>query len=141
MKNQIYPSLWFDSQAKAAAEFYCSIFPGSKILSDSGMVVNFELNGKHFMAFNGGDYCKFNEAVSFVIPCKDQDEIDYYWDKLVAGGGQEQQGGWCKDRFGLSWQVVPEKLGKMVSVDGKGNRVFEALMQMKKIDINTLEIA
>jgi predicted 3-demethylubiquinone-9 3-methyltransferase (glyoxalase superfamily) len=107
MTKQIYPCLWFDSQAKEAAEFYCSIFPNSKIIHDSGMVVNFELNGQFFMGLNGGNYYKLNEGVSFVISCEDQNEIDHYWNNLTADGGLEQNSGWCKDKFGLSWQVQP----------------------------------
>jgi predicted 3-demethylubiquinone-9 3-methyltransferase (glyoxalase superfamily) len=106
MTKQMYPCLWFDGQARAAADFYCTIFPNSKIVNDSGMVVNFELNGQFYMGLNGGDRFHFNEAVSFVIPCKDQAEIDHYWYELIADGGTEGQCGWCKDKFGLSWQVL-----------------------------------
>lgn len=134
----MYPCLWFDGQAKEAADFYCTIFPGSKIINDSGMVVNFELNGQFFMGLNGGDRFKFNEAVSFVIPCKDQEEIDHYWYKLIADGGSEGNCGWCKDKFGLSWQVVPTILGELMSKPGKGQRVVQAFMQMKKFDIEKL---
>ena len=138
MNNQLYPCLWFDGQARAAAEMYCSIFPNSKIISDSGMVVIFELNGKKFMGLNGGPHFKFNEAVSFVIPCKDQEEIDHYWYKLIADGGQESMCGWCKDKFGLSWQVVPEILGQLMSNPENGQRVVQAFMKMKKFDIQAL---
>ena len=138
MNNQLYPCLWFDGQARAAAEMYCSIFPNSKIISDSGMVVIFELNGKKFMGLNGGPHFKFNEAVSFVIPCKDQKEIDHYWYKLIADGGQESMCGWCKDKFGLSWQVVPEILGQLMSNPENGQRVVQAFMKMKKFDIQAL---
>ncbi|MEO6904319.1 MAG: VOC family protein [Bacteroidia bacterium] len=141
MTKQIYPCLWFDGQAKAAAEFYCSIFPNSKILNDSGMVVNFELNGQFFMGLNGGDYFKLNEAVSFVIPCKDQNEIDHYWCKLIADGGIEQSSGWCKDKFGLSWQVQPSNLGELMSNPNNSKRVIQAFMKMKKLDIETLKNA
>ena len=99
MANEIYPCLWFDGQARAAADFYCTIFPNSRIISDNGMVVNFELNGRFYMGLNGGNHFKFNEAVSFVIPCNDQAEIDYYWNKLTADGGKESMCGWCKDKF------------------------------------------
>ncbi|HEV8283557.1 MAG TPA: VOC family protein [Chitinophagaceae bacterium] len=138
MTKQIYPCLWFDGQAKAAADFYCSIFPNSKIINDSGMVVNFELNGQFLMGLNGGDNFKFNEAVSFVIPCKDQEEIDHYWYKLIANGGQEGNCGWCKDKFGLSWQIVPTKLGELMSNPENGQRVVQAFMKMKKFDIEKL---
>ncbi len=138
MNNQIYPCLWFDGQARAAADFYCSVFPNSKIIIDNGMVVNFELNGQLYMGLNGGDMFKFNEAVSFVIPCDDQQEIDHYWNKLTADGGQESMCGWCKDKFGVSWQVVPAILGKLMSDPEKGQRVVQAFMKMRKFDIDTL---
>ena len=139
MTNQIYSCLWFDGQAKAAANFYCSIFPDSKILHDSGMVVNFELNKQKFMALNGGPNFQFNEAVSFVIPCKDQKEIDHYWSKLTTDGGKEGNCGWCKDKFGLSWQVVPSILGELMSNPENGKRVAQAFMKMKKFDIEALK--
>jgi predicted 3-demethylubiquinone-9 3-methyltransferase (glyoxalase superfamily) len=141
MTNQLYPCLWFDGQAKAAADFYCSIFPNSKVTHDSGMVVSFELNGYSFMGLNGGDMFKFNEAVSFVIPCDTQEEIDHYWYKLIADGGAESQCGWCKDKFGLSWQVIPSMLGQLMSDPDKGPRVMQAFMKMKKFDIETLRNA
>jgi predicted 3-demethylubiquinone-9 3-methyltransferase (glyoxalase superfamily) len=139
MKNQMYPCLWFDGQAKAAAEFYCTVFPNSKIINDSGMVVNFELNGSYFMGLNGGPHFKFNEAVSFVITCENQEEIDHYWNKLTADGGQESQCGWLKDKFGLSWQVVPAILGELMSHPEKGQKVMQAFLKMKKFDIETLK--
>ena len=141
MKKQMYPCLWFNGQARAAADFYCTIFPNSKIINDSGMVVNFELNGQFFMGLNGGDNFQFNEAVSFVIPCKDQGEIDYYWYKLIADGGQESMCGWCKDKFGLSWQVVPTILGELMSNPENGQRVVQAFMKMRKFDIEALQNA
>ena len=141
MTKQMYPCLWFDGQARAAADFYCTIFPNSKIVNDSGMVVNFELNGQFFMGLNGGDNFKFNEAVSFVIPCKDQEEIDHYWYKLIADGGKEGKCGWCKDKFGLSWQVVPAILGELMSNPENGQRVVQAFMKMKKFDIEALQNA
>ena len=141
MTKQMYPCLWFDGQARAAADFYCSVFPNSKILNDSGMVVNFELNRQSFMGLNGGDNFAFNEAVSFVIPCKDQAEIDHYWSKLIADGGKEGKCGWCKDKFGLSWQVVPTILGELMSNPEKGPRVMQAFMKMKKFDIEALQNA
>ena len=141
MAKQMYPCLWFDGQAKAAADFYCKIFPNSKIINDSGMVVNFELNGQFFMGLNGGDNFKFNEAVSFVIPCKDQAAIDHYWYNLIADGGKEGNCGWCKDKFGLSWQVVPAILGELMSNPANGPRVVQAFMKMKKFDIEALKNA
>ena len=141
MTKHMYPCLWFDGQAREAADFYCSIFPDSKIINDSGMVVNFELNGQFFMGLNGGDNFKFNEAVSFVVPCKDQEEIDQYWYKLIADGGKEGNCGWCKDKFGLSWQVVPTILGKLISNPENGQRVVQAFMKMRKFDIEALQNA
>jgi predicted 3-demethylubiquinone-9 3-methyltransferase (glyoxalase superfamily) len=138
MTNQMYPCLWFDGQAKAAAEFYCSIFPNSKITSENPMVVRWELNGNQFMGLNGGPQFKFNEAVSFVIECDTQEEIDHYWNNLISNGGAESQCGWCKDQFGVSWQVVPKILGKLMADPEKGQRVVAAFMQMKKFDMQKL---
>ena len=140
MTNQMYPCLWFDGRAREAAEFYCSIFPDSKIINDSGMVVNFELRGQLFMGLNGGNNFTFNEAVSFVIPCKDQNEIDHYWYKLIAGGS-EGNCGWCKDKFGLSWQVIPAMLGELMSNPANNQRVMQAFRKMKKFDIEALKNA
>ena len=137
MAIPIYPCLWFDGQAKAAAEFYCSIFKDSKITADTPMVVNFELNGKKFMGLNGGPMFKFNEAVSFVVDCETQEEIDYYWAQLVDGGS-ESQCGWLKDKFGVSWQIVPTVLAKLLSNPDKAHRVVQAFMKMKKFDIEKL---
>ncbi len=99
MANSIHPCLWFDNQAREAANFYTSIFPNSKIINDTGMVVNFELNGQRFMGLNGRNDLKFNEAVSIVISCENQDEIDHYWDKPTSNGGSEGRCGWCKDNL------------------------------------------
>jgi len=137
----MHPCLWFNSQARAAADFYCTIFPHSKIIHDSGMVVNFELDGQLFMGLNGGSQFRFNEAVSFVIPCKDQAEIDHYWYKLIADGGSEGRCGWCKDKFGLSWQVVPTILGELLSDPARAPRVMQAFMKMAKFDIQALQNA
>lgn len=105
------------------------------------MVVNFELNGQFFMGLNGGNNFKFNEAVSFVIPCKDQAEIDHYWHHLIADGGMEGNCGWCKDKFGLSWQVVPTILGELMSNPENRQSVMQAFMKMKKFDIEVLKNA
>ncbi|MEO5999369.1 MAG: VOC family protein [Chitinophagaceae bacterium] len=137
MTNQIYPCLWFDGQAKAAADFYCTVFRNSKITSDSPLVVNFELNGKKFMGLNGGPMFKFNEAVSFVVDCETQEEIDDYWNKLTEGGS-ESQCGWLKDKFGVSWQIVPTILAKLLNDAVRAPRVMQAFMQMKKFDIEKL---
>ncbi len=137
MTNEIYPCLWFDGQAKAAAEFYCTVFKNSKITMDSPMVVNFELNGKPFMGLNGGPKFKFNESVSFVVNCDTQEEIDHYWNNLTKGGS-EGQCGWLKDQFGVSWQIVPNVLGKLLSDPEKSPRVVQAFMQMRKFEIDKL---
>ncbi len=153
--QKITPFLWFDKQAEEAAQFYVSIFKNSKILhvsryGDAGpgpkgsvMVVNFQLAGQEFTALNGGPLFKFSEAFSFVVNCENQQEVDEYWSKLTSGGGQESQCGWLKDKFGFSWQIVPTALGKLMSDTDpqKANRVMEALLKMKKLDIATLEAA
>jgi predicted 3-demethylubiquinone-9 3-methyltransferase (glyoxalase superfamily) len=140
MTKPIYSCLWFDGQAKAAAEFYCGIFKDGKITSDTPMVVTFELNGTKFMGLNGGPMFKFNEAVSFVVECETQEEIDHYWNRLTQDG-EESQCGWLKDKFGLSWQIVPSILGKLMSDPEKAPRVIKAFMQMKKFDIEKLKQA
>ena len=140
MKNPICNCLWFDGQAKAAATFYCSIFDNSKITVDTPMVVNFELDGKKFMGLNGGPQFKFNEAISLVVDCETQSEIDYYWSKLTEDG-EEGQCGWLKDKFGVSWQIVPTILGSLMTDPTKTQRVMQAFMQMKKFDIETLKNA
>jgi predicted 3-demethylubiquinone-9 3-methyltransferase (glyoxalase superfamily) len=137
MHNQMYPCLWFDGQAKEAASYYCSVFPDSKIKSENPMVVIFEINGYKIMALNGGPHFKFNEAVSLVVECKDQEEIDYYWNKLTEGGA-ESQCGWLKDRFGFSWQIVPSILGELMSDPERAQRVMSVLLQMKKLEIDKL---
>jgi predicted 3-demethylubiquinone-9 3-methyltransferase (glyoxalase superfamily) len=141
MSNPIYPCLWFDGKAKEAAEFYCSVFKNSKILIDTPMVVQFELNGSRFMGLNGGPNFKFNEAVSLVVNCENQQEIDYYWEKLTAEGGQESMCGWLKDKYGLSWQIIPENMGKLMTDPERAQRIMPVLMQMKKLDIRKLEEA
>ena len=137
MTKQLYPCLWFDGQAKEAADFYCSIFKQARITTETPMVVKFELDGNTFMALNGGPHFKFNEAVSFVVECETQEEIDHYWEKLSAGG-QEINCGWLKDKYGVCWQIVPVILGKLMSDPEKAPRVFKAFQQMKKFDIETL---
>ena len=137
MNNEISLCLWFDGQAKEAAEYYCSVFENSKITSENPLMVTFELNGRKMMGLNGGPKFKFNEAASLVVYCENQEEIDYYWNKLTEGG-EESMCGWLKDKFGLSWQIVPTILGKLVSDPEKGQRVVQAFLQMKKFDIQTL---
>jgi predicted 3-demethylubiquinone-9 3-methyltransferase (glyoxalase superfamily) len=139
MAKEIYTCLWFNKEAKEAALFYCSVFPNSSIINESPIVVNFSLNGKKFMALNDkGPQHTFNESVSFVITCDDQEEIDYYWNKLTADGGKESMCGWCADKFGVSWQVVPSILGELMSQPDKVQRVVQAFMKMKKFDIEKL---
>lgn len=152
--QKISPFLWFDTQAEDAAKFYTSIFQNSKIgrisrCGDSGpgpkgsvMVVTFELNGQEFLALNGGPMFKFTEAISFVVNCDTQEEVDHYWAKLTEGG-KEVQCGWLKDKFGLSWQIVPTALGRLASDPdpSKASRVMQAMMKMVKIDIKKLEDA
>jgi predicted 3-demethylubiquinone-9 3-methyltransferase (glyoxalase superfamily) len=140
MTKQIYPCLWFDGHAKEAADFYCSVFKDSKITAANPMVVTFEINGTKFMALNGGLQFKFNEAVSFVVDCETQEEIDNYWAKLTEGG-EESMCGWLKDKYGVSWQIVPSILGALISDPEKGGRVIQAFMKMKKFDIEALKNA
>ena len=141
MHEPIYPCLWFDNQAREAAEYYCSIFPDARIVSNNPVVTIFELRGKRFMALNGGPLFNFTEAVSFVIDCKDQAEVDHYWDSLTADGGKESQCGWLEDKYGLSWQVVPAVLGQLMSDPVKGGKVMQALLKMKKLVIAELQAA
>lgn len=137
VNNPITICLWFNGQAKDAAEFYCSVFKNACITSETPMVVTFELNGCRYMGLNGGPAFTFNEAISLVVECQTQQEIDYYWSKL-SDGGQESRCGWLKDRFGVSWQVVPAVLGQLMSHPAKAERVMAALLQMKKPDIKKL---
>jgi predicted 3-demethylubiquinone-9 3-methyltransferase (glyoxalase superfamily) len=143
MTNPLYPCLWYDGNAKEAAEFYCSVFKNSAITVDTPMVVNFEINGRKFMGLNGGPHFKFNEAVSFVVDCADQAEVDYYWDTLTANGGAESMCGWLKDKFGMSWQIVPVALGELMSSGDqkKAGAMMQALMKMKKLNIAQLKAA
>jgi predicted 3-demethylubiquinone-9 3-methyltransferase (glyoxalase superfamily) len=152
--NEITPCLWFDTEGEEAAKLYTSVFPNSKILEISRygsagprpegtvMTVDFELNGQKFLALNGGPQFTFSEAVSFQVSCEDQDEVDNYWRKL-SEGGEEGPCGWLKDRFGLSWQIVPTALPKLLSDPDreKSQRVMAAMLKMRKIDIGELERA
>ena len=152
--QKITTCLWFDNQAEEAAAFYSSIFKDSKVkdvvrYGDAGpgpkgevMLVTFELDGREFMGLNGGPIFKFTEAVSLVVHCEDQAEIDYFWDKLTADGGKESQCGWVKDKFGLSWQVVPKIIGELMTGDPeRANRVMQAVMPMKKLDLQKMKDA
>lgn len=140
--QKITPFLWFDGQAEAAAKFYTSIFKHSNITSTNPMTTTFELEGMQFIALNGGPLYKFTEAISFFVSCETQAEIDYFWEKLSAGG-TEQQCGWLKDRFGVSWQIVPPILGEMLGDADreKSQRVVQAMLQMSKLNINQLKQA
>ncbi len=137
MANKIFPCLWFDGKAKAAAEHYCLIFKNSKIVSENPMAVIFELNDTKFMALNGGPEYKFSPANSYVITCETQEEIDYYWEKL-GEGGKYSRCGWLDDKFGVSWQIVPSILGKLMNDPEKAPKVLYAFMQMTKFDIEKL---
>lgn len=143
----ITPFLWFDTQAEEAMNFYASIFKRSKVIAVNrvhGRVlsVSFELEGQRFIGLNAGPQFKFNEAVSFFVGCETQQEIDELWSKLIAGGAPSQCG-WLKDRFGLSWQIVPNALGPMLGDKdpAKSQRVMQAMLQMKKLDLNELQLA
>jgi len=152
---KITPFLWFDNSAEQAAQFYTSIFRNSKILQTSRypegapgpkgsvMTMKFELNGQEFIALNGGPHFKFNEAISFSVNCETQKEIDEYWEKLTSGGGKEVQCGWLKDKYGLSWQIVPAALGQLMADKDpkKAKRVTQAMMKMVKLDIEALKKA
>ncbi|MGO9601768.1 MAG: VOC family protein [Isosphaeraceae bacterium] len=152
--QKITPFLWFDHQAEEAASFYASIFPNSRILkvirygragpgpAGSAMTVEFELEGQSFVALNGGSHFKFTEAISFVVNCQTQEEVDDYWEKLCEGGTPVECG-WLKDKFGLSWQIVPTALPKLLSDPDpeKAQRVMKAMLTMKKLDISALEQA
>lgn len=154
MPQKIVPNLWFDTEAEEAAEFYVSVFEDSRIVNvthytegaprEAGMVmtVEFELDGQRFVGINGGPEFKFDEAVSFAIECEDQEEIDYFWDKL-SEGGEEGPCGWLKDRYGLSWQVVPTGMEELFADPDKSRaeRAMKAMLGMKKLDIAALRSA
>jgi predicted 3-demethylubiquinone-9 3-methyltransferase (glyoxalase superfamily) len=154
MQQRITTNLWFDTEAEEAADFYCSIFKDSRIVSvarytadaprEEGMVmtVEWELDGQRFVGINGGPEFKFSEAISLQINCEDQDEIDYYWERLTDGG-EEGPCGWLKDRYGLSWQVTPTGMDEVFSSPDKerANRAMKAMLQMKKIDVAALREA
>ncbi|MBN1657832.1 MAG: VOC family protein [Anaerolineae bacterium] len=153
--QKITPYLWFDNQAEEAAEFYTSIFDDSRILEvarygpagpgpeGTAMNVVFELEGQKFIALNGGPYFKFNEAISFYVECETQEEVDELWNRLTADGGEESMCGWLKDRYGLSWQIIPKALPELLGDPDpeKAGRVMQAMLQMRKIDVNDLRHA
>jgi len=151
---RIVPNLWFDTQSEEAAEFYCSVFPNSKITNvtryteagpgptGSVLTVDFVLDGQEYIAINGGPMFTFSEAISLMVACADQDEVDYYWTKLTDGG-EESQCGWLKDRYGLSWQVVPAGWAELLDDPdpARANRAMQAMLAMRKIDIAAIEAA
>ena len=153
--QKITPCLWFNGQVEEALDFYTSVFDSARVKDvsyyDKGspmgagaiLTATFDIEGQEFMILNGGPQFTFNEAISFVVHCNDQEEIDYYWNNLTANGGQESMCGWLKDRYGISWQIVPAMIAKLMAgtEPEKSARAFQALMQMKKIDIATLETA
>ncbi|GEP89180.1 Glyoxalase superfamily enzyme, possibly 3-demethylubiquinone-9 3-methyltransferase [Chitinophaga terrae (ex Kim and Jung 2007)] len=153
--QKISPSLWFNDNAQEAIDFYLTVFKQGKIVNSSYygenaplpkgtlLAATFQLEGLEFVAINGGPVFSFTEAISFTINCETQEEVDYYWEKLTADGGKESQCGWLKDKFGLSWQVVPTILNRLIadSDKEKAGRAMQAMMKMKKIDISVLEKA
>lgn len=153
--QKIFPSLWFDHQAEEAANFYISVFKNSKMgtiarYGEAGpgpegavMTVTFQLEGQDFMAINGGPVFHFTEAISFYVNCETQEEVDVLWAKLTADGGEESMCGWLKDKYGVSWQIVPTELEKLLNASDpeKARRVTEAMFQMKKLDIGVLRRA
>jgi predicted 3-demethylubiquinone-9 3-methyltransferase (glyoxalase superfamily) len=155
IQQKLTPCLWFNSNAWDAVTFYTTVFnnaekgkisyygPDMPMPQGSVLTIEFQIEGQEFLALNAGPDFKFTEAVSFMINCETQDEIDYYWNKLTEDGGEESQCGWLKDKFGLSWQVVPRIMGEMIAnSDGKKvNRVMQKMMTMKKLDIQALEDA
>jgi predicted 3-demethylubiquinone-9 3-methyltransferase (glyoxalase superfamily) len=152
--NKITPFLWFDDNADEAVKFYASVFkdtkigrtmyqpgeagPGAKVLT-----IEFRLNGQDFVAMNGGPHFTFNEAVSFVVDCKDQADVDYYWSRLTADGGKESQCGWLKDKYGVSWQITPTILIDLVTGNdpARAKKAFEAMLKMKKLDVQSIRDA
>lgn len=144
----ITPYLWFDDKAEEAMDFYVSIFKDSKVISTlpgpdgKAMNVTFELNGQRFIALNGGPMYDFTPAISFFVKCETQEEVDYYWEKLTDGGSEEQCG-WLKDKYGLSWQIIPTRLGELLGDPDReaANRALQAMLQMQKIEISKLEQA
>jgi predicted 3-demethylubiquinone-9 3-methyltransferase (glyoxalase superfamily) len=147
--KKITPFLWFDTQAEEAMNFYVSLFKNSKVNNISrgpdgrAFIVSFELDGQEFMGLNAGPQFKFNEAVSMYVDCADQAEVDYFWDALIADGGEESQCGWLKDKYGLSWQIVPRQLTELMGDPDpvKSQRVMDAMLKMQKIIVADLQKA
>ena len=147
--KKITPFLWFDTQAEEAMNFYVSVFKNAKVNNVSrgpdgkAFIVAFELDGQEFMALNAGPHHKFNEAISMYVDCQDQAEVDYFWNKLTADGGEESMCGWLKDKYGLSWQIVPKQLGELMGNPdpAKSQRVTDAMLKMQKIIVSDLQKA
>ncbi|HKS07704.1 MAG TPA: VOC family protein [Gemmatimonadaceae bacterium] len=141
--QKIKTFLWYDGKAEEAAQFYTSIFRNSRVTHASPMVVEFELDGQQFIALNGGPDFKFTEAISLFVTCESQAEVDDYWNKLISGGGSPSQCGWLKDKYGLSWQIIPKTLIELMSDKNpaKANAVTQAMLKMRKIDIAALKAA
>lgn len=152
--NTITPFLWFDTRLGEAVEFYLSVFPNSRLISESRapegvpdvpagqlFTADFELNGQAFKGLNAGPHFHFTEAISFWVHCENQDEVDYFWNALTADGGEESQCGWLKDKFGLSWQIVPRQLTELMADPGRGQRVMQVMLGQRKIIIADLESA
>lgn len=138
-----YPCLWFEKDGLIAAQWYCSLFPDSRIVDANPTVVQFELFNQAFMILNGGPHFVLNEAVSLVVECETQEEIDHYWTALLSNGGRESRCGWLKDRYGLSWQIIPHQLGQWANHPNrkKAERMLQAMSQMVKMNIAELEAA
>jgi predicted 3-demethylubiquinone-9 3-methyltransferase (glyoxalase superfamily) len=136
---RITPFLWFNNNAEEAIKFYTGIFKNSKIIQLNPMVSTFELDGQRLMVLNGGPQFQFTDAISLFVSCDTQEEIDYYWKELTNGGGKEVQCGWLKDKFGLSWQIVPSILGELMNDPKKSEKVMQAVLKMIKLDIKTLQ--
>ena len=136
--QKLTPFLWFEKGAEEAANYYCSVFKNAKILSSNPMVTSFEIDGLRLNIMNGGPQFKLNDAFSIVIHCKDQEEIDTYWNRFVSDGGSESMCGWLKDKYGVSWQVVPSNIDQLLMHPEKGQRAVQAMLQMKKLDIKKL---
>jgi predicted 3-demethylubiquinone-9 3-methyltransferase (glyoxalase superfamily) len=154
MSQKIVPNLWFDTEAEDAANYYLSVFKDGRIITKTHypkntdkagqvLTVEWEVMGMRFVGINGGPMFKFNEAVSFQIDCEDQDEVDYYWDALTADGGKESMCGWCQDKFGLAWQVVPKGMDEVFASDDPdaAARAFEVMQTMRKLDVAALRAA
>ena len=141
--QKITPYLWYDNQAKEAATFYCSLFENSQIISDSDLIIEFELDGMRLVGLNGGPQFKFTEAVSLLVLCEDQDEVDYFWNAFTQNGGKESRCGWCKDKYGFSWQIVPKRFMEMMKTGtpDQVKRVMSVLMPMNKLIVEEFEKA